>query len=200
MLLYFFSIPTFLHFKKFFHYWFLLFLYGIHNFISDSMLYLCLQCTLSYSLDITIVDSKCSFLVQRAASSIVTMLNCIHAYHVSNILNGVKPQSHGCHNCCYYCYHYWAHYHSKKKFLILFLDYGNTATIAKKCCIPLPSHYHWKEKKLIIFICGLLEHSYCCKKCCIPLIEKFQHSTEKVPTMIWCVIDALATQQPLIKD
>ena len=30
----------------------------------------------------------------------------------------------------------------KKKFLILFLDYGNTATIAKKCCIPLPSHYH----------------------------------------------------------
>ena len=26
------------------------------------------------------------------------MLNCIHACHVSNNLNGVKPQSHGCHN------------------------------------------------------------------------------------------------------
>ena len=42
----------------------------------------------------------CSFLVQRNnlkqqladASSIATMLNCIHAHHVSNNLNGVKPQ------------------------------------------------------------------------------------------------------------
>ena len=73
------------------------------------MLYLYLQCTLCYSLDSTIVGSKitlimCSFLVQRNQSEALTcialllMLNCIHAYHVSNNLNGVKPQSHGCHN------------------------------------------------------------------------------------------------------
>ena len=86
-------------FFKFFHYWFLLFLYGIYNFISDSMLYLYLQCTLRYSLDSTIVDNKCSFLVQRRSINLQhTVLNCIHAYHVSNNLNGVKPQSHGCHN------------------------------------------------------------------------------------------------------
>ena len=100
--------PYLFTFFKFFHYWFLLFLYGIYNFISDSMLYLYLQCTLCYGLDSTIVCSKitlimCSFLVQRnerinLKHSIVTMLNCIHAYHVSNNLNGVKPQSHGCHN------------------------------------------------------------------------------------------------------
>ena len=30
---------------------------------------------------------------EAATSSIATMLNCIHAHHVSNNLNGVKPQS-----------------------------------------------------------------------------------------------------------
>ena len=40
-------------------------MHGIYNFISDSMLNLCLQCTLRYSLDSTIADSICSFLVQR---------------------------------------------------------------------------------------------------------------------------------------
>ena len=62
-----FSVPTFLSFSKFFHYWFLLLLYGISNSISDPTLYFYLQC---YSLDSTIVVSRitlimCSFLVQR---------------------------------------------------------------------------------------------------------------------------------------
>ena len=48
-----FLCPYIFTFFKFFHYWFLLFSYGIYNFISDSMLYLYLQCTLRYGLDST---------------------------------------------------------------------------------------------------------------------------------------------------
>ena len=69
MFFYFFSIPTFLHLKIFFVTGFFC-LYVMYNFISDSILYFYLQCTLRYSLDSTIVGSKttlimCSFLVQR---------------------------------------------------------------------------------------------------------------------------------------
>ena len=54
---------------------------------------------LCYSLDNTVLGSRitfimCSFLVQRFKHTIVTMLNCIHAHHISNNLNCIKPQSH----------------------------------------------------------------------------------------------------------
>ena len=39
------------------------FLYGIYNFISDSMFYLYLQCTLHYSLDSTIAGSKITLIM-----------------------------------------------------------------------------------------------------------------------------------------
>ena len=62
LFLYFFSIPTFIH-LKFFFYWFLLFLYGIYNFISESIFYFYLQCTLRYSLDSTIAGSKVTLIM-----------------------------------------------------------------------------------------------------------------------------------------
>ena len=63
LFLYFFSIATFFTFLIFFHYWFLLFLYGIYNFISDSMFYFYLQCTSRYSLDSTMAGSKVTLII-----------------------------------------------------------------------------------------------------------------------------------------
>ena len=46
-----------------------MFLYGIYNFISDSMLYLYLQCTLRYGLDSTIVCSKITWKMKEEKES-----------------------------------------------------------------------------------------------------------------------------------
>ena len=90
LFLYFFFVLTF-YILKFFHYCFLLFLYGIYNFISDAMFYFCLHVYLCYSIDSTIIGSRitsimCSFIEQR--------INLKQHSIVSNNLNGVKPQSH----------------------------------------------------------------------------------------------------------
>ena len=104
LFLYFFSIPTFLHFKIFSLLVSFVFIWNLQFHTDQIQCFICTYNVLyAISLDSTIAGSKitliiCSFLVQRINLKYPTMLNCIHAYHVSNNLNGVKPQSHGCHN------------------------------------------------------------------------------------------------------
>ena len=99
LFLYFFSIPNFLPFLNFcINGFFFVFIWNLQFHISfNVILVLTMYFTLYtlYNLDSTIAGSKntliiCSFLVQRINLKHHTVLNCIHAYHVSNNLNGVK--------------------------------------------------------------------------------------------------------------
>ena len=89
--------PYLFCFLEFFHYWFFVYMeflisFQIQRFTSTYKVFL------RHSL---IVGSRMklimgSFLMQRINQkqhSIVIMLNCIHAHHVSNNINGAKPHT-----------------------------------------------------------------------------------------------------------
>ena len=95
---YFFSIPTFLHFFNFFITGFFCF-YVEFTISYQIQCYICTNNVTMYNGSKITLILPCllaPFLYKESIWSKLqhTMLNCIHAYHASNNLNGVKPQSH----------------------------------------------------------------------------------------------------------